>query len=188
MHCYLGFNMAAPKTTASFVEPMLLLRTESLPDGPNWLLELKLDGYRGLAVRKSGGKVQLRSRNNNDFTARYPAIAKALASIPDETVVDAGRWRRALMPGRLFCFLGTSLVGQLFPLAPPRAAIYHRVHRLNVSKGHLSVGLGTTESRGSYVPEAGGRSVVEDHSPSFAAGFSRNSDPSRDVAADHQPQ
>ena len=87
MHCYLGFNMAAPKTTASFVEPMLLLRTESLPDGPNWLLELKLDGYRALAI-KTGGKVQLRSRNNNDFTARYPAIAKALASIPDETVVD----------------------------------------------------------------------------------------------------
>ena len=32
----------------------------------------------------------------------------------------------------------------------------------------------------SYVPEAGRRGqVVEDHSPSFAAGFSRNSDPSR---------
>ena len=29
--------MAAPKTKASFIEPMLLLRTESLPEGPNWL-------------------------------------------------------------------------------------------------------------------------------------------------------
>jgi bifunctional non-homologous end joining protein LigD len=51
---------------------MLLLRTERLPEGPNWLYELKLDGYRALAI-KTGGKVQLRSRNDNNFTARYPA-------------------------------------------------------------------------------------------------------------------
>ena len=72
---------------ASFVEPMLLLRTESLPEGPNWLIELKLDGYRALAV-KSGGNVQLRSRNDNDFSARYPAITKALQAMPDVTVID----------------------------------------------------------------------------------------------------
>jgi bifunctional non-homologous end joining protein LigD len=48
------------------------LRTEPLPDGPNWLIELKLDGYRALAI-KTGGKVQLRSRNNNDFSGRYPS-------------------------------------------------------------------------------------------------------------------
>ncbi len=44
---------------ASFIEPMLLLRAERLPEGPNWSYELKLDGYRALAI-KSGGKVQLR--------------------------------------------------------------------------------------------------------------------------------
>ena len=32
--------------------------------------------------------VQLRSRNDNDFSLRYPAIVKALASLPDETVID----------------------------------------------------------------------------------------------------
>jgi bifunctional non-homologous end joining protein LigD len=32
--------------------------------------------------------MQLRSRNNNDFTQRYPAIVKALAHLPDETVID----------------------------------------------------------------------------------------------------
>jgi bifunctional non-homologous end joining protein LigD len=37
---------------------------------------------------KSGGKVQLRSSNDNDFIARYPGIVKALAHMPDETVID----------------------------------------------------------------------------------------------------
>src|SRR5215813_212310 len=75
------------KTKAAFVEPMLLLRTEKLPEGPNWLIELKLDGYRALAI-KSGGRVLLRSRNDHDFSARYPGIVKALAPVPDETVID----------------------------------------------------------------------------------------------------
>ena len=75
------------KTRASFIEPMLLLRSETLPEGPDWTYELKLDGYRALAI-KTGGKVQLRSRNDNDFSARYPSIVKALAALPDETVID----------------------------------------------------------------------------------------------------
>ena len=37
---------------------------------------VKFDGYRALAM-KSGGKVQLRSRNDNDFNMRYPRIVKA---------------------------------------------------------------------------------------------------------------
>jgi ATP-dependent DNA ligase len=38
--------MATSKNKASFVEPMLLLRTQQLPEGPEWLYELKYDGYR----------------------------------------------------------------------------------------------------------------------------------------------
>jgi DNA ligase D-like protein (predicted ligase) len=66
---------------------MLLLRTEKLPEGPDVQYEIKLDGFRALAM-KSGGKVQLRSRNDNDFNVRYPGIVKALARMPDETVID----------------------------------------------------------------------------------------------------
>jgi|SRR5437870_5591480 len=72
---------------AHFIPPMLLLRKESLPEGPEWLYEIKLDGYRAVGI-KSGGKVQLRSRNDSDFSARYSAIAKALMAMPDETVID----------------------------------------------------------------------------------------------------
>lgn len=51
------------------------------------MYELKLDGYRSIAFR-SDGRVQLRSRNNNDFNRKYPAVAAALLGLPDETVVD----------------------------------------------------------------------------------------------------
>jgi ATP-dependent DNA ligase len=72
---------------ATFIPPMLLLRTEKLPEGPDWLVELKLDGYRSLAI-KTGGKIQLRSRNDKDFNGKYPGLVKALADMPDETVLD----------------------------------------------------------------------------------------------------
>src|SRR4051812_17705130 len=66
---------------------MLLKRTEKLPEGNEWRYELKHDGYRGIAY-KTGGKLYLRSRNDNDFNSRYPTIAKALSALPNETVVD----------------------------------------------------------------------------------------------------
>ena len=66
---------------------MLLLRTDRLPEGATWQYEIKLDGYRAIAF-KSGGRVQLRSRNDKDFGGKYPAIVKALSAMPDETVID----------------------------------------------------------------------------------------------------
>lgn len=66
---------------------MLLLRSETLPEGLDWSIELKLDGFRALAI-KSGGKIHLRSRNNNDFNSRYPTVVTALSAMPDETVID----------------------------------------------------------------------------------------------------
>src|SRR4051794_30757356 len=77
----------AAKGKARFIDPMLLLKTEELPEGADILYEIKLDGYRAIAY-KTGGKVPLRSRNDNDFGSRYPSIAKALEAMPDETVID----------------------------------------------------------------------------------------------------
>ena len=78
----------AERIKAGFVEPMLLLRTETLPDEPaRWEYQLKLDGYRAIAF-KTGGKLHLRSRNDNDFSVRYPAVLRGLAGLPDETVID----------------------------------------------------------------------------------------------------
>jgi len=78
----------ASRVKAAFVEPMLLLRTEQLPDDlARWSYQLKLDGYRAIAF-KSGGTVRLRSRNDNDFTDRYPTVVRGLAKMPNETVID----------------------------------------------------------------------------------------------------
>ena len=72
---------------AKFIPPMLLLKTDRLPDDPAWTYELKLDGYRAIAFKRDG-KVQLRSRNDKEFATRYPEVVKALANLPNETVID----------------------------------------------------------------------------------------------------
>ena len=79
--------MRAPRVKAQFIEPMLLLRTDRLPEGLEWSYEIKFDGYRALAI-KTSDKVQLRSRNDNDFSERYPRITAAVAALPNETVID----------------------------------------------------------------------------------------------------
>ena len=67
---------------------MLLLRTDRLPDDPaRWAYQLKFDGARAVAF-KVGGKVHLRSRNDKNFNARYPAVVRGLAKLPSDTVVD----------------------------------------------------------------------------------------------------
>jgi bifunctional non-homologous end joining protein LigD len=73
---------------ARFIPPMLLLRTDRLPEErANWEYQLKLDGYRAIAF-KTGGKLSLRSRNDNDFSVRYASVLDGLAKLPNETVID----------------------------------------------------------------------------------------------------
>src|ERR1700736_315461 len=72
---------------ARFVEPMLCLAVEKLPEGPAWQYEVKLDGYRAIGVRTKAG-VELWSRNKKDFSHRFPNVARALEALPVETVLD----------------------------------------------------------------------------------------------------
>ncbi|WP_207538607.1 DNA ligase D [Sabulicella rubraurantiaca] len=77
---------AAPKavqsSVAGFVSPMLCTLVDRAPDGPGWLHEIKLDGYRIEAVVR-GGRATLFTRNNKDWTSRFPETATALATLPD---------------------------------------------------------------------------------------------------------
>jgi bifunctional non-homologous end joining protein LigD len=76
-----------PKRTAAFIEPMDCAHVTKLVDGPGWLYEIKLDGYRAVAVRSDRG-VNLFSRRRKSFDHQYPLIVEALADLPDGTVVD----------------------------------------------------------------------------------------------------
>jgi ATP-dependent DNA ligase len=77
----------AERASAWFIEPMLCLAVENLPEGPAWQYEVKLDGYRAIAVRTKSG-VELWSRNKRDFSRRFPKVARALETLPVETVLD----------------------------------------------------------------------------------------------------
>jgi bifunctional non-homologous end joining protein LigD len=68
-------------------EPMLCESAEQPPDGPEWRYELKLDGYRAIGF-KTEGQAELWSRNGKDFVRRFPEVAKAIASLPEDTAID----------------------------------------------------------------------------------------------------
>jgi ATP-dependent DNA ligase len=46
-----------PRGEAAFIEPMECLATANLPEGPEWVWEIKLEGYRALTVKSSGKAV-----------------------------------------------------------------------------------------------------------------------------------
>jgi DNA ligase D-like protein (predicted ligase) len=80
-------HLSLPKRKAEFIEPMDCAPVSKLLDGPGWAYEIKLDGYRAIAV-KSDRVVNLFSRRRKSFNTQYPDLVKALAELPEGTVVD----------------------------------------------------------------------------------------------------
>ena len=76
-----------PQTPAAFVEPMDCLAVTKLPESANWIWEVKIDGYRAIAV-KSDATVNLFSRTKKSFNGKFPCVRDALADLPSGTVVD----------------------------------------------------------------------------------------------------
>jgi bifunctional non-homologous end joining protein LigD len=72
-----------------FIAPELATLVDEVPEGARWLHEVKYDGYRIIA-RKAGDEVALFSRSGLDWTVRFPAIAKALLSLPCDTALLDG--------------------------------------------------------------------------------------------------
>ena len=66
-----------PPPRIGFIEPCLPSAAERPPSGPDWIHEIKHDGYRLTARRDSVG-LRLRTRNGHDWADRYPAIVEAV--------------------------------------------------------------------------------------------------------------
>ena len=71
-----------PRTLPTgFVPPCLPTSARQPSSGPEWVIEIKHDGFRVIA-RKEGRRVWLYSRPGNDLTHRFPLIVEALARLP----------------------------------------------------------------------------------------------------------
>ena len=72
---------AKPAKSPAMLSPMLTTLVTSAPTGPEWLHEIKYDGYRMLC-RIEGGKARLVSRNGKDWTSAFAGIAAELGKLP----------------------------------------------------------------------------------------------------------
>ena len=60
----------------SAFDPCIPTKAAKVPDRPEWLHEVKHDGYR-LIVQRDGKRVRLFTRNGHDWSNRYPLITEA---------------------------------------------------------------------------------------------------------------
>jgi bifunctional non-homologous end joining protein LigD len=75
------------------LKPQLASVAAAAPAGPDWVHEIKYDGYR-LFARIEHGKVRLITRNGLDWTTKFPELARTLGQLPLDT---------ALVDGELVC-------------------------------------------------------------------------------------
>lgn len=76
-----------PKPQPHFIEPMECKRVPRLPEGNDWLYEIKQDGYRVIAV-VDGSTVVLYSMSGLDYTREFPGITFALKNLKRRVVLD----------------------------------------------------------------------------------------------------
>ena len=76
-----GGRRAEATALPAWVKPQLTKLVDQPPEGPEWLHEIKFDGYR-MHARLDRGAVRLLTRTGLDWTHKYPAIAVAVASLP----------------------------------------------------------------------------------------------------------
>jgi hypothetical protein len=106
-------NSPLPK----FVPPQLSKPVAAPPSGPQWLHEIKLDGFR-MAARIDNGRVQLLTRTGLDWTAKYPTKPDCRAlPRPKRRPKNGSRCKPPSVgfPNTLCCERSSPHVGDLFP-------------------------------------------------------------------------
>jgi bifunctional non-homologous end joining protein LigD len=79
------------------ISPVTLKRLAEPFDDPDWVFELKHDGFRGLAYIEAG-ECKLISRNANVFRC-FPQLCESLSKLPV---------RNAILDGEIICMDGVS--------------------------------------------------------------------------------
>jgi bifunctional non-homologous end joining protein LigD len=69
------------------VKPMLATLIKQPFTDEDYVFEVKWDGYRIIAL-SNGGKVKLQSRGGEDYTRKYPSIAKAVKELNVDCILD----------------------------------------------------------------------------------------------------
>jgi bifunctional non-homologous end joining protein LigD len=69
------------------IEPMLCTLVAKPTDDPDYIYEVKFDGYRIIAYVDTGA-ITLSSRGGKDYTGKYPLVAQALGKIGHRAVID----------------------------------------------------------------------------------------------------
>ena len=83
-----GARTATSRPWPKKINPQLATLASEIPDGPEWIHEIKLDGYRLLAWIRDGS-VTLKTRNDKDWTHRFPDLARTLSALPvQEAILD----------------------------------------------------------------------------------------------------
>jgi len=70
-----------------FIRPCQPTLSSKVPTGPDWIHEVKYDGYR-LIARKDSSRVRLWSRNGRSWTNGFAAITAAVKALPVDVVLD----------------------------------------------------------------------------------------------------
>jgi bifunctional non-homologous end joining protein LigD len=78
-----------PARYPGFVGPCDPTLRERAPEGPEWLHEIKIDGYRG-QLHVQAGRVRVYSRRGYDWTAQFHQIAKAAEALADRDLIIDG--------------------------------------------------------------------------------------------------
>jgi bifunctional non-homologous end joining protein LigD len=78
-------SSAVPAKLPGFVDPELTTLLDAVPEGQEWLYEIKFDGYRALC-RIEGGQARFFTREGNDWTKRFGVLATAAARLPVSAV------------------------------------------------------------------------------------------------------
>ena len=81
--------MRTPLYPQGFVEPCLPTPSKTPRSGPEWVHEIKYDGYR-LMARRNDDRARLFTRRGNDWTSRYPRILEALRTLKVRSVTIDG--------------------------------------------------------------------------------------------------